>query len=242
MDKARWQRIPWGVGDIIAYGIILALALAGFVWLLTGLARRGYLARVFPDSLSILVISALIQSILMIGISLWIARSTRGATWGDLGLGMVRGGWLAGAVGGFAMLGVALAYSFAVGEYFSDPPPQSIVLEFSRHMGPRAILALIMVVVVMAPVTEELVFRGFVYGGLRKVLGFFPAALLTSVIFAAVHLQFNWVQFFQILLLGLILAWLYEHKGNLVAPMVAHAVYNGSVALLLIAGALGGGF
>ncbi|MHB8781008.1 MAG: CPBP family intramembrane glutamic endopeptidase, partial [Candidatus Geothermincolia bacterium] len=92
----------------------------------------------------------------------------------------------------------------------------------------------ILVVVLIAPIVEEILFRGILYPALRKRSGIGAAVLASSVLFAVLHL--NWIAFLPLTAVGVVLALLYEWRGSLVAPIVAHAVNNGivmAVALLL---------
>jgi len=76
----------------------------------------------------------------------------------------------------------------------------------------------------LAPVAEELLFRGVLYPAVKRA-GFPRLALWgTSVVFAAIH--WNLPTFLPLLLLALGLVWLYERTGNLLAPIAAHATFN----------------
>jgi membrane protease YdiL (CAAX protease family) len=77
---------------------------------------------------------------------------------------------------------------------------------------------------VIVPIGEEVFFRGLTYGALRQRLGRHAAVLTSAAFFALAHLQF--VEFLPILILGSILAYLYEFTGSLVPGMIAHAVNN----------------
>ncbi len=81
---------------------------------------------------------------------------------------------------------------------------------------------------VLVPVGEEVFFRGFIYGTLRRWSRVW-AVVLSSVLFAAVHLQV--VHFLPILLLGVVLALLYERTGSLAGSIAVHGI-NNLVALL----------
>jgi ABC-2 type transport system permease protein len=74
-----------------------------------------------------------------------------------------------------------------------------------------------------APLFEEFLFRGLIFGGLRRSFGFWPAALASSAIFAFVHPPISVVPVF---VLGLATAYSYDRTRGLLAPMIAHAVYN----------------
>lgn len=87
--------------------------------------------------------------------------------------------------------------------------------------------------VVMAPVAEELFFRGYVQGVLRAR---YPAhaLFLSSALFAFVH--FYVIHFIPVFLIGLLLGFLYERRGSLVAPIVAHSFSNLVVTATMVLG------
>lgn len=87
---------------------------------------------------------------------------------------------------------------------------------------------LLVLLCVLVPIGEEVFFRGFIYNTLRR-WGWVWAVILSSVLFAAVHLQV--VHFLPILLLGVVLAVLYQRTGSLVASMMVHGVNNLIAAL-----------
>lgn len=89
--------------------------------------------------------------------------------------------------------------------------------------------------VVVAPVTEEVFFRGFVFAGLRARYDWRWAALISSVLFAAAHLQLTF--FIPAFLLGFLFAFLYQKSNSIWPGLILHAVVNGlamSLTLLLV--------
>jgi membrane protease YdiL (CAAX protease family) len=79
--------------------------------------------------------------------------------------------------------------------------------------------------VLIAPVAEEVLFRGILYPGIKQ-MGFPKIALWgTCLLFAAIH--DTPAIFVPLLLMGLVLVWLYETTDNLLAPITAHGVFNG---------------
>lgn len=77
--------------------------------------------------------------------------------------------------------------------------------------------------VVAAPLCEEFIFRGLIYGGLRRSMNALPAMVMSAAIFAVVHPPLSMLPVF---VLGLCAAWTYERSKTLLAPMLVHAVYN----------------
>jgi len=88
--------------------------------------------------------------------------------------------------------------------------------------------------VVVAPLGEELLFRGVLYPTLRNVTH--PAVALwgTSLFFAAIHL--NVMTFVPLTVLALVLTRLYQQTGNILAPFITHALFNFANFLFLMFG------
>jgi len=76
----------------------------------------------------------------------------------------------------------------------------------------------------VAPLAEEAFFRGYVFAGLRQHFGLLPAVLLSSGLFALVHiLPTSWPPIF---VLGMLFALLYEWTGSIWPAVVVHGVIN----------------
>ena len=105
-----------------------------------------------------------------------------------------------------------------------DPTAQSAVEVLRLASRGSGLMVFAVVTVVVAPLAEELVFRGILYPAI-KASGFPRLALWgPSALFAAVH--FNLAIFLPLLLLALGLTWLYEKTNNLLATIVAHSLFN----------------
>ena len=83
----------------------------------------------------------------------------------------------------------------------------------------------ILAVVILGPVTEELIFRGLVYTRLRRATTPIVAAVLSGIAFGAVH--GNMIQFFYAATLGLVLALLMERYRSLLPCILVHVFFNG---------------
>ena len=108
----------------------------------------------------------------------------------------------------------ALKWSGAAG----DAMRENDYLSLGLWVVPLAVLA--------APVFEEFIFRGLIFGGLRRSFGPWPAALSSAAIFAVMHPPISVAPVF---VLGLAAAFAYERTRGLMAPMITHAVYNACV-------------
>ncbi|MDP8262185.1 MAG: CPBP family intramembrane metalloprotease [Candidatus Ancaeobacter aquaticus] len=121
--------------------------------------------------------------------------------------------------------------SYVICGYFGiSPQPHELVKIFSVEKSAYKIIYLVLVATVFAPLYEEIVFRGFIYTVLRKYLGVTQSLCMSAIIFGAIH--FNMSQFIPVMGLGIILAYLYERTGTLIAPIVFHML-NNTVAILL---------
>ena len=128
------------------------------------------------------------------------------------------------------LVGWALLFMFALTVLIGPlldllPAPQQNV-----GRGWWALLAL----VVVAPLFEEWICRGFLFGSLRERFGLWSSCLLSALFFAIMHLQPASV--LNAFFMGLVLAYLYACTGSIWSPILLHAVNNLCAYLLLIAG------
>lgn len=91
--------------------------------------------------------------------------------------------------------------------------------------------------VIVAPMCEEVVFRGYLYPASKKFAGPWVAATFTSLVFASAHGSL--AALLPLFIFGLVLAYAYEKTGSLWAPIAIHLCFNGAtVAMQLAARAL----
>jgi membrane protease YdiL (CAAX protease family) len=93
-----------------------------------------------------------------------------------------------------------------------------------EHCSIRDRLTVALIAVVAAPLTEELIFRGCLYGILRQSAGRIVAIIISSLIFALIHGHLPSLAGLVVLAVGLCL--LYEKTGSLWAPVLLHASFN----------------
>ena len=89
-----------------------------------------------------------------------------------------------------------------------------------------AVLAVVMIVG-LAPVAEELFFRGFLFAGLRTRWSLWPAAITSGLIFGLVHAPTGITTVVPLAVLGFALCWLYNRTGSLWPCVIAHMINNG---------------
>ena len=126
--------------------------------------------------------------------------------------------------------------SILVGLSGNDAAPEQLLT--GDVMGsPLQILLAVLIAVVLAPLAEELVFRGLLHRNLRRRMRIVPATLISSVLFAIVHVEVVFSQPIALVgltLAGAVMAIAYERTGSLVVPVVIHAVYNATTLVALI--------
>ena len=110
---------------------------------------------------------------------------------------------------------------------------QSVVLYFLNHPAWQERLSIIFMAVIIAPIAEEVLFRGYLYGVVRRFAGRLPAMIVTSLLFAAMHLHLP--SMLGLAVLATMLCLIYERTGSLWANIVVHATFNAiSIIMLLI--------
>ena len=167
-----------------------------------------------------------VQDLALIGSALLLARLLDPpATPAKFGLRLTRLrpaiGWTVLAwVGFFAFV---MVWSLALGIDENDDLPEELGVDGST----AALVAVSLLVCVLAPIAEELFFRGFCFTALRRTLGMLPAAGLTGIIFGAIHLGGTEIEFIApLMVFGFILCLLYVWTGSLLPCIVLHALNN----------------
>lgn len=85
--------------------------------------------------------------------------------------------------------------------------------------------------VILPPIAEELLFRGYLFGRIRERFGFWLTTIVVSIVFGIVHLQWN--VGIDVAVLSIFLCYLREKTGTIWASMVLHAIKNGVAYVLL---------
>jgi uncharacterized protein len=117
-------------------------------------------------------------------------------------------------------------------EFMPSNSAQPLVETFkaSNSVLVRALLACAAVIV--APISEELIFRGMVYGLCKRFTDGWFAAIINGLLFAAVHAHVG--SFLPLCVLGIILVIAYEVTGSILVPIVMHALFNGTMIGIML--------
>ncbi len=222
-----WLNVPWSVGEAFA-----ALAIAFGIYFLVSVPAS--MVDNFPVLPYLVYMGVFAPSIL--GVATWITGRHR-SNWKSLGFTKDR-------------LGACLGIGFVagLGTFMVNVALSAVVTQIARGLGYNAdkvsqvsglgeasawqIVLIVVAVVFVAPVVEEILFRGIFYAGLRKRLGVGGAVLVSAALFGLLHFQL--LGFVPLAAIGVILALLYEQQGSLAAPIVAHVMNNGIIVVITL--------
>lgn len=163
--------------------------------------------------------------------SFWHIGFSRRPVWWDVGRALL----------GYAAYFVTLLITLVLtSELTSVNTDQCQDVGFHTLVGFWPIGLALLSLVFLQPITEEIVFRGFIFTGLRSKMHFIWAALFTSAAFGALHLLGGkegegilWVAGIDTFLLSIVLCFLREKTGALWAPIMVHIIKN-SIAFSLL--------
>jgi membrane protease YdiL (CAAX protease family) len=83
-------------------------------------------------------------------------------------------------------------------------------------------------VVIMAPLQEEIAFRGFMFPGVAQSWGPWPAIVVISALWAMMHVQYDWYFISQVFAMGVLIGWLRWWSGSTLLTIILHAAVNAS--------------
>jgi membrane protease YdiL (CAAX protease family) len=223
-------RTPWGPVQALAVGLLIVVSSAAVMLasgLLPRLAGTG-LWRQDPGELGALGIWQVSTVLLTV-----LASSLRGGRVRDvLALGPPAGAPLVylRALLAMALLQVSVSfvqYSYFQHDMYADLRP------FVRLFGDHWVLALL-VVGVGAPLSEELLFRGFLLSALAgSRIGFWGGAVISTALWTALHAGYSAVGIVEVFLIGLFFSWLLWRTGSLRVAIFCHALYNSLIVVAL---------
>jgi membrane protease YdiL (CAAX protease family) len=209
--------VPWTVRDVWWGVAFLGL------WLVLFMAVS-LLVRFSGLDVNVGVIIGLAELALLVPVW-WLTVRKYGVEWAALGLREFKGAML-GLGCGLMILSFAfnLVYSFFLA-LFNLRAQVDLVPIFTELSSPWWLLV---AGVVVAPVVEEVFFRGFVFAGLCRRYNWQKAALISSALFAVIHLQP--LSVIPIFILGYIFAYLY-HRSNSIWPAILMHVSTNALGL-----------
>lgn len=147
---------------------------------------------------------------------------------------VLRGGFVTFLAALFVVGPVSAGWQALLDRLGIEAPPQDLITLFTRAGDLASLAVMILLAVIVAPVTEEWVFRIGLFRWLRTRAPRGVALLLPAFLFAAIH--GNVAVLMPLVALAVVLALGYEHYGHPGVPILAHALFNLNTVALLLAG------
>ena len=111
-------------------------------------------------------------------------------------------------------------------------PKTQNVAEEVKLMGETSVFLVILGPAILIPAVEELLFRSLLYRSIKKSLSPFISAIISAVLFGFAHMEPDTIP--QLIIIGLILAYVYEKSGSIYVPIALHATNNFITVMILI--------
>lgn len=236
-EKVNWTPLEAMVITIALYfasQVIAAVGLGSFI----GATQTG--GAVSLDDTATQFAYVLVVESISIGLLYWFMKRRR-TPWSAIGLVRPRLRDIWYGLGGFTVYFVGYAFIVAqlVEKYLPVDTEQRQQLGFdTTAVGPELIL-IFLSLVILPPLVEEVLVRGFLFTGLRNKLPLVTAAVLTSIVFAAAHLQWGsdapllWTAAIDTFVLSLVLVYVRHKSGSLWPGIGIHFIKNGIAFLAL---------
>ena len=170
---------------------------------------------------------------------LWSFLRHRSISWNRIGLKKPSGKNILYALPAYGVyFSLILTAFFFIQQFVPDVNvDQTQQVGFDNASGGGALTLVFLSLVILPALTEEILVRGFLYGGLKNKLPVISSALIASGLFGVAHLQLGsghgavWIAGVDTFILSLVLIWLREKTGNIWAGVVVHVAKN-SIAFL----------
>lgn len=220
---------PWGRFATfgIAFLVMLVSQFAALTALTLWLGKNfGQMPDLGGDGVAVTVIIFVSIPIQVLLLSAFAQRRGGNAS-GYLGLVMPsRSEIVFGAVLTVAMIIVFDLMSWLLGKNIVTPF-QTDIYRTAGEAGPLAMIMLWLAIIVVTPIGEEIMFRGFAFRGwLRSPGDAWAVIAITAGLWALIHLQYDWYVTGQIFAFGLMLGWLRWATGSTILTILLHAMIN----------------
>ena len=180
-----------------------------------------------------LLVAQLLMQIAAIAMVVWAAEFYRSDRSKALALRPVTGFWTI-VIKSFVLILLVSGTFSALAWYLRPQDVLTDLAGFWPLMKGQNWWLLLLVAVIGAPLSEELVFRGFLQSALAQTrLGFWGAALITNTAWTALHAGYTLTGLVDVFVAGLLFSWVLWRSGSLWVPIVCHAFYNGLIFAVL---------
>ena len=233
MLKNRGGRLQKGEpGERLPEGLLPAAAPFAIYFLLHGIAVTGVMSEQGEASQAELLSASAVADVCAVVAFLFLWRREQCIR----GTQEAKAGGLHGSVWIGALLSSAAVYLLfnRIMTALGIPEQDAAFQASSKEWCELSVLRLLLISTVLAPVTEEFLFRGFLLRRLCPMLSNRSAIFLSAFLFALFH--GNWTQGIMAFGMGILLAWVQLRTGCLLLPILMHAGMNALALLFAVTG------
>jgi membrane protease YdiL (CAAX protease family) len=232
-DASKGVRMPksaWGFWPTTGFALCVGVfyVLAQVVVVLVAGALAGDLSdpaaiEKLASNGEVISLSLVASTPFAVGLSIFFAWTCPGVSVREY-LGFVPVSWKVVLLGWISVIALGVSYDW-VSSFFDRPEIPEFMI--NAYQTARVKPLLWFAVIVLAPVAEEVFFRGFLFKGLEaSAVGGVGAVLLTSLAWAAIHLQYDLFNILTLFTLGILLGLFRLRTGSMVPALLMHVLQN----------------
>jgi membrane protease YdiL (CAAX protease family) len=223
----------WGIWEVVRIAVVALIAIGLMSMVAVGLAVWFAGMRPLPSDLArnarVVVPPQFAAYLILLGYMAWLVRSRGRAFWQSIQWNWPGAKWF-----GWVALGVALAMVVQSASALL-PIPKSLPIDryFRDTVGAYMMAAFGLT---LAPLVEELFFRGFLYPALARLWGLAAGVLITAALFAMIHtsqLANAWAPLLLLFFVGIVLTVLRARTRSVATTFLVHVGYNGTLFTML---------
>jgi len=230
-----WKTLAWAIPLALMAVVSQTIGLLGYlaVWRHFHPEQPIPLATAVTNG-AVLAASLALSAPAVILLLVWIVRMTRVPVadylalkrphWRDIVLGIVA-------------LAIVMAAASGIATALGKESPSFITDTFTSAAAEGMLPLLLVSFVILGPLQEELIFRGFLLPGIAQAIGTWPAILVTAGIWAISHWQYEWFFIGEIFAMGVLFGWIRCRSGSTIVPLVLHVIVNGTAVVAAATGA-----
>jgi membrane protease YdiL (CAAX protease family) len=221
-DAWRWYYALFAFFGGLIVSQVAVLIISG-IWIVLSDTTLDQLS----DDSSFIVVASAVNQVFFIATAVFVARLSGAFRWRDFGL--VRAPfWRTVAL----MAAVMASYLVVLGIYnqLVHLAPDDAPEKLGANSGDTRMFFFAVLVAVLAPIAEEIFFRGMIFRSLRNGIGLWPAAIASGLLFGSLHIDAltsdRLLQVIPLAVLGISFALLYSWTGTLYSTIALHATNN----------------
>jgi hypothetical protein len=218
---------PWGFVDVVLIAIFSVIATGLLTMIAFGIVhsipkwKHYTIGQLAAEPLAVIPPQAMGYLLTLIFMLVVVRRSTTAPFWRT-----AKWRWPV-SLWPYVGIGVVLSVVIQIASTFLPIPKSLPIDEFFKTTHAAWVLTIFGVLI--APLFEELFFRGFLYPVLFRRAGFFAAAVITSVLFAFTHegqLAHAWAPLLVLFIVGMVLTWVRARTQSVACSFLVHSGYN----------------